>query len=210
MSRLLRGAAVAGAAAIVAALGFAGAASAHVSVSASDPAIQGGFTRVAFRVPNETENTDTTKVEVHLPPDHPVASVSVMPVPGWTVDAQKTKLATPLKSDDGEVTDAVTVITWTATADAAIKPGQFQEFAVSLGPLPETDKLIFKALQTYSDGNIVRWIEEPGSDGKEPEHPAPTLILAKAGGAENPASSKTATGTPSSSKDSGPDSTAIG
>jgi periplasmic copper chaperone A len=58
-----------------------------------------------------------------------------------------------------------------------IKPGQFQEFPVSAGPLPATDKLVFKALQTYSDGNVVRWIEEPGADGKEPEHPAPVLKL---------------------------------
>jgi uncharacterized protein YcnI len=209
MSRLLRAATAVAAGSIVGALGFAGAASAHVSVSASGDATQGGFTRVAFRVPNETDNADTTKVEVRLPTDKPVASVSVMPVPGWTVDAQKTKLATPIKSDDGEVTDAVTVITWTATADAAIRPGQFQEFPVSLGPLPETDKLVFKALQTYSDGNVVRWIEEPGSDGKEPEHPAPTLALAKAsGGAEHPTSSTT-TDAEASSKD-GHDSTAIG
>ncbi len=106
--------------------------------------------------------------------------MSVKPLNGWSVQADKTKLATPIKSDDGEITEAVTKITWTATPDAAIKPGQFQEFDVSVGPLPETDKIVFKALQTYSDGDIVRWIEEPGADGKEPVHPAPTLKLAKA------------------------------
>ncbi|WP_446218541.1 DUF1775 domain-containing protein [Micromonospora sp. IBHARD004] len=35
-----------------------------------------------------------------------------------------------------------------------------------------------EALQTYSDGDVVRWIEEPTS-GAEPEHPAPVLKLAK-------------------------------
>jgi hypothetical protein len=119
-------------------------------------------------------------VEVNLPADHPIASVSIKPLTGWTVQADKTKLATPIKSDDGEITEAVTKITWTASPDAVIKPGQFQEFDVSAGPLPDTDKLVFKALQTYSDGDVVRWIEEPAADGKEPEHPAPTLKLAKA------------------------------
>ena len=50
-------------------------------------------------------------------------------------------------------------ITWTATA-GGLEPGQFDLFTISAGPLPtKTSKLEFKALQTYSDGDIVRWIE---------------------------------------------------
>jgi uncharacterized protein YcnI len=158
-------------------LGFAGVAQAHVTVNPRE-AVQGGYTRVAFRVPTESDTASTTKLEVALPADQPIASVSVMPVPGWTATAEKTKLATPIKTDDGEVTEAVTKITWTASsADTAIKPGQFQEFPVSLGPLPKTDKLVFKALQTYSDGTVVRWIDEPAEGQPEPEHPAPVLKL---------------------------------
>jgi uncharacterized protein YcnI len=175
---LVRSGAVA--AGVFAALALAASpASAHVTVNPSN-ATQGGYTKLTFRVPNEKDAADTTKLEVNLPTDTPIASVSVKPLNGWSVQADKTKLAKPIKSDDGEITEAVTKITWTAAPDAAIKPGQFQEFDVSVGPLPETDKLVFKALQTYSDGDIVRWIEEPGADGKEPEHPAPTLKLAKA------------------------------
>ncbi|HEY7272628.1 MAG TPA: YcnI family protein, partial [Actinoplanes sp.] len=105
--------------------------------------------------------------------------VSLKPVTGWTAVTEKTKLATPIKSDDGEITEAVSKITWTAQAGAGIKPGQFQEFDVSLGPLPKTDQMIFKALQTYSDGTVVRWIDEPAA-GAEPEHPAPVLKLTPA------------------------------
>ena len=43
------------------------------------------------------------------------------------------------------------------------------------------DQIVFKALQTYSDGDIVRWIDEP-ADGVELEHPAPVLKLTKATG----------------------------
>jgi uncharacterized protein YcnI len=160
-------------------LAIAAPASAHVTVNPGT-ATQGGYTKVTFRVPNETDNTDTTKLEVNLPTDTPIASVSLKPVAGWTAVTVESKLATPVTTDDGQVTEAISKITWTATSAAAIKPGQFQEFDVSLGPLPKTGQLVFKALQTYSDGTIVRWIDEPASDGTEPEHPAPTLKLTPA------------------------------
>jgi hypothetical protein len=49
-----------------------------------------------------------------------------------------------------------------------------------MGALPESGQMVFKALQTYSDGTIVRWIDEPTTDGTEPEKPAPVLKLAAA------------------------------
>jgi len=152
---------------------------AHVTVNPST-ATAGGYAKVTFRVPNETNNADTTTLEVNLPADNPVASVSVKPVPGWTAVAVKSKLATPIKAHDTEITEAVSKITWTAGSGAAIKPGQFQEFDVSLGPLPASGQMVFKALQTYSDGTVVRWIDEPTTDGTEPEHPAPVLKLTPA------------------------------
>jgi uncharacterized protein YcnI len=175
---LLRASSVAAVAAVIT-LAVAGPASAHVTVNPRD-ATQGGYTKVSFRVPNETDKADTTIVEVNLPVATPIASVSLKPVAGWTAVAVKTKLATPIKSDDGEITEAVTKITWTAAAGAGVKPGQFQEFDVSLGPLPTVPQLVFKALQTYSDGTIVRWIDEPTTDGTEAAHPAPVLKLAAA------------------------------
>lgn len=168
---------VAAAAAAAAALAFPAAASAHVTVN-PNTATQGGYTKVTFRVPNERDDASTTKVEIALPTDTPIASVSLKPVQGWTAVAENSKLATPIKTADGEITDAVSKITWTASADAAIKPHQFQEFDVSLGPLPAVDQIVFKALQTYSGGEVVRWIDEPAA-GAEAEHPAPVLKLTK-------------------------------
>jgi uncharacterized protein YcnI len=172
------GVVTAGAAALV--LAVAGPASAHVTVN-PNTAAQGAYTKVSFRVPTESDTASTTKLQVNLPTDTPIASVSTKPVVGWTVAAVKSKLATPIKSDDGDITEAVTQITWTASKGAEIKPGEFQEFDVSLGPLPTTaNQVVFKALQTYSDGNVVRWIDEPAADGSEPDHPAPTLKLTAA------------------------------
>ena len=90
------------------------------------------------------------------------------------------KLATPIEAHGAQITEAVSKITWTATGDAAIKPGEFQTFDVSMGPLPQTAQMVFKSLQTYSDGTVVRWIDEPATDGTEPESPAPVLTLAAA------------------------------
>ena len=69
-------------------LAVAGPAAAHVTVNPST-ATQGGYTKVTFRVPNESDEASTTKLEVNLPADAPVASVSLKPVPGWTAVAEK-------------------------------------------------------------------------------------------------------------------------
>ena len=185
MSLLKRSAAVAGTVAALT-LALAVPASAHVTVNANT-AVQGGYAKVTFRVPNESDKDSTTKVEVNLPADAPFASVSLKPVAGWTMAAVKTKLAKPIEAHGSPITEAVSKITWTATGAAAIKPGQFQEFDVSLGPLPEVPQVVFKALQTYSDGTVVRWIDEPTTDGTEPESPAPVLKLTPAGASDAPA-----------------------
>ncbi|MDH6128948.1 YcnI family protein [Kitasatospora sp. GP82] len=153
---------------------------AHVTVQPGS-AQQGGYTAVAFRVPDESDTASTVKLEVNLPMDQPMASVRVLPLPGWTATLEKSKLDKPLKTHGQDITEAVSKITWTADASAKIAPGQFQEFKVSLGALPaDTDKLTFKALQTYDNGDVVRWIDEAKDGQPEPAHPAPTLNLTKA------------------------------
>jgi uncharacterized protein YcnI len=176
-------------------------AAAHVSVNADD-ATQGAFTKITFLVPNEEDAADTTQVVVQLPTDHPIPSVTVEPKTGWTYQVQTTPLPKPIQTDDGEVTEAVSTITWTG---GSIKPGEFDEFEIS-GPLPtDTDTLVFKALQTYSDGTVVRWIDPPAPGGAEPEHPAATLHLTAAtGSAEGPA-----TGTAAATSDDDSDTLGI-
>ncbi|MFI7540346.1 YcnI family protein [Actinoplanes sp. NPDC049599] len=195
MSLLKRSAAVAGTVAALT-LALAVPASAHVTVN-PNTAVQGGYAKVTFRVPNESDTDSTTKVEVNLPADTPFASVSLKPVAGWTAAPVKSKLAKPIEAHGTQLTEAVTKITWTAAGDAAIKPGQFQEFDVSLGPLPEVPQVVFKALQTYSDGTVVRWIDEPATDGTEPEKPAPVLKLTPAAAVADAPAAATSSGGPS-------------
>lgn len=174
---------------------------AHVTVQ-PDTAAKGSYSTIAFKVPDEEDNASTIKLEVSLPTDHPIASVSLQPVPGWTAKVTTTKLTTPLKTDDGTVTSAVSRITWTG---GKIEPGQFQQFPVSFGPLPDdVGSLSFKALQTYSDGNIVRWIEIPQAGQPEPQNPAPTLKLtAAASEGAAPAATGTSAAAPASDSQSG-------
>lgn len=160
--------------------GFAAPAFAHVTVNPAS-ATQGGFAALTFRVPTESDSASTTGVQVVFPAESPLAFVSVKPHPGWSYVVAKAKLASPISSDDGQVTEAVSRITWTAdSAASAVKPGQFEEFEVSAGPLPKTASMTFKTLQTYSDGKVVRWIEQRTEGAAEPDHPAPVLTLAGA------------------------------
>jgi uncharacterized protein YcnI len=180
-------------------LGFAGAASAHVTVSPTS-APQGASAALVFRVPTESDTASTTKVDIHLDMTNPIGTVDYQAVPGWTAKVTTSKLSKPTTDDDGnQITQAVSEIIWTANSAAtAIQPGQFQQFPVELGPLPKTGSIVFKTVQTYSDGTTVRWIDPTPPGGPEPEHPAPTLTLTApgagaAGGSGAPTAAPTVT-----------------
>ncbi|MGW1269345.1 YcnI family copper-binding membrane protein [Streptomyces sp. NPDC002491] len=153
---------------------------AHVSVAAEGSAAKGGYAVVDFKVPNERDNASTTKLEVAFPTDHPLASAMPEPINGWTIEVTKAKLAKPIELHGKQISEAVSKITWTASGDG-VKPGFFQKFPVSVGALPEdADELVFKAIQTYSNKEVVRWIEVQADGAEEPENPAPVLALTAA------------------------------
>ena len=184
---LLRRAAAGAAATLVLTAGsllLAGPASAHVTVNPREAAA-GGYQKLSVRVPNESPTASTVKVQVSLPLDTPLASVSLKPHPGWTAKVTRSTLPQPVQSGDLQLTEAVSAITWTAQSGAKVAPGQFEEFDISVGPLPDgVPALSFPAVQTYDDGEVVRWDQAATSTGEEPEHPAPTLTLTPAADAE--------------------------
>ena len=104
-----------------------------------------------------------------------------------------------METEDFTLTEAVSTITWTAQSGTRIEPGQFQEFEVSAGRMPEVDSISFPAEQTYEDGTVVSWADPVVDGEEEPEHPAPTLRLAPAsdgsdehgGGSDEPAETVT-------------------
>jgi len=156
------------------------AAQAHVTIQ-PDTAPAGGFTRLDVRVPNERDDAGTTKVDVQLPPGFIAASYE--PVPGWKVKVTRSKADKPIDTGEGLQSDTqVSRITWTGDGKQGIvKPGEFQDFGLSL-KMPEGeagDKLTFKALQTYDDGQVVRWI---GPEDADEPAPIVTLEAGSAGG----------------------------
>jgi periplasmic copper chaperone A len=164
--------------AVAATMAIAPAASAHVSVSSPD-ASPGGFGKLVFLVPTESETASTVKLTVTLPADTPFAEVSAKSLPGWSIATTAKHLAKPITTDEGfTLTKAVSTVTWTAGKDQGIAPGQFNEFELSVGPFPKgTDAITLPTRQTYSDGSVVTWDQPTPASGKEPEHPVPTLKL---------------------------------
>jgi len=152
-------------------------AAAHVTVSPRE--VQGGgYASLTFRMPNERDNARTTKLELTLPTEQPLASVRVRPQPGWSYEIRKAKLDKPIKSGEEEVIEVVRTIVWTAQGpDNAVKNTEFVEFDVSVGRLPDSGELVFKAIQTYDSGEVVRWIEQAAPGAAEPKNPAPVLKL---------------------------------
>jgi uncharacterized protein YcnI len=160
----------------VAILAIAPAAEAHVRVSSEGAALQGGDTVLIFTVPTE-EDANTVKLSVSIPADAPIPSVNTMAMPGWTVTTTERVLTTPVNTDDGPVSKAISTITWTANPGGGIPPNGFEEFRVSAGPLPAVTTLAFPTVQTYANGDVVRWIEPTPASGQEPDHPVPVLDL---------------------------------
>jgi uncharacterized protein len=176
-------------------LALPAAAGAHVTVQ-PDTATAGGFTRLDVRVPTERD-VATTKVQLQLPDGF--AEASWEPVPGWNVKVTKAKLAQPVKTDDGEVTEEVKQITWSG---GSIPPEAFQDFGLSVQIPDKAGKLTFKALQTYADGQVVRWIGPEGSDS-----PAPTVTVSSGAAEASPAAA--ATPAPDSGSSDGTDTVSI-
>ncbi|MCX5049448.1 MULTISPECIES: YcnI family copper-binding membrane protein [unclassified Streptomyces] len=172
--------AVTGAVAASAVVVLSAPAFAHVSVQPEGTAAKGGYAVIDFKVPNERDDASTTKVEVNFPTDHPLASAMPQPMDGWKIQVTKSKLAKPIEMHGKKINEAVSKITWTAQGKG-VEPGYFQKFPISVGTLPEdADELVFKALQTYSDNEVVRWIEVQKDGAEEPENPAPVLALSAA------------------------------
>ncbi|MFE4833266.1 YcnI family protein [Arthrobacter sp. NPDC056691] len=189
----------------------ASAASAHVSVDPSATA-EGGFTKLTFSVPNESETARTNRLEVKLPTDTPLTSVSVKPMDGWKAQVVTTTLPKPVEVAGATVTKAPTSVIWTADAAHQIGQNEFQTFTLSVGRLPAAGTtLMLPAAQGYTDGTTVNWADAaeaehghasatsssgastassaPAAEAEE-HHPAPSFVVTAA---ESGAGSATAT-----------------
>ncbi len=162
---------------LVALVAVAGGASAHVTVASPDAA-PGGYGKLVFRVPNESDTASTVAIRIQIPEEAAMASLQIQPVTGWTATTTTANLAEPLEAHGQEITSYVSVVEFRAEDGGGVRPGQFQEFALAGGPFPDAEQVAFPTVQTYSDGSESAWIEPTIEGQAEPESPAPVLPLA--------------------------------
>ncbi|MES5820498.1 DUF1775 domain-containing protein [Streptomyces sp. RG80] len=194
MSRTTRRLAVATAAAATAVLLTAVPAAAHVEVEADKAQALAEDVQLTFTAESESATAGITQLRVILPKGIAPSDVTYKEGPeGW-------KFAT---TDDGYTVKG-----------PALKTGGDAEHSVVVRQLPDAKELAFKTLQTYSDGEVDRWIELGESDdghGHGHGNEAPVLELkAAAPGATTvsptPSPSESPTPTPTATQ-SGDDAT---
>lgn len=170
---------LAGALALTATLALAAPASAHAEVEADKPQALAENVTLSFVSEAESASAGFTDLRVVLPEGIAPADVTLDEGPkGWKLTA----------AEDGYT-----------LAGPALKSGVDAEYKIKVRQLPDVKELVFKTVETYSDGEVSRWIELP-TGGKEPEQPAPVLKLkAAAPGAKPVSASPTATPSPTPS-----------
>lgn len=162
----------------VAALAAPASAQAHISLHPNTiPA--GAFATLDVRVPGEQEGAYVTKVDVLFPQGF--TGVDYGPMPGWSTQVIESKLATPIKAGGETIDTEVSQMIWTWTGPLGkIDNAQFIQFPLSLA-IPENaagKALEFRTVQTYSNGQVVHWIEPSLSA----EHPSPRIDVTAKGG----------------------------
>jgi hypothetical protein len=149
---------VAVSAGVVAAGLFSGPALAHVEVKADKTQAGAKDVTLTFNGEAESATAGIRSERVVLPSGIAPADVRLVKAPaGW-------KFTT--------AADGFTV------AGKTLKVGEDAVWAVRLAQLPsDAATLSFKTLETYGDGDVVRWIDLPVAGQPEPDHPAPTITL---------------------------------
>ncbi len=154
------------------------AAQAHISLHPNTiPA--GAFVTLDVRVPGEQAGAYAYKLDMLIPPGF--TEIDTQNVPGWSVREIMRKLATPIQTDGGPVSEEVSQIVWTGDRSrlGRVENGQFVQFPLSIA-MPSNvagRSLAFKSVQYYSNGKVIHWIGPPSA-----EYPAPTINATARGG----------------------------
>ena len=154
-------------------------AQAHVSIHPNTiPA--GAFATLDVRVPGEQEGAYVSEVDMLFPQGF--TGVDYEKVPGWSTRVIESKLAQPITQDGETIDTEVSRIVWTWTGPAGkVGNGQFLDFPLSLAIPPDAagSALEFRTVQSYSNGQVVHWIDPSLSA----EHPSPRINVTTKGGA---------------------------
>jgi periplasmic copper chaperone A len=147
---------------------------AHV-VFAEPKARSGSYYPGFFRVSHGCGPSDTLSVRISIPEG--VVSARPQPKPGWTLNIEKTPLATPIKGEGGTIIkDKVTAITWTGRLSA----DQFDQFGVMM-KLPDSPGPLYFPVEQKCVAGENRWVNipAPGQAWHSVTNPAPVIELTK-------------------------------
>lgn len=128
---------------------------AHVSVKPAQVGV-GSFQTFTVSIPVE-KDIPTTAIKLVIPSGLKHVTPNVKP--GWVITTQK--------SGEGEESEVVE-INWT---NGLIPAGMRDEFLFSAQVPSETSTLDWKAYQTYQDGTVVNWDQNPSDDHQEGSTP---------------------------------------
>ena len=160
-----------------------GTASAHV-VLEYQVAPAGASYKATFKVGHGCGASPTRQVVVDIPEGFKGARPQ--PKPGWTLEVQRSKLATPYTSHGRSVTEDTTRITWTAkTAEDALPSAHYDEF-VLVGQTPDNAGSIYWPVRQVCAEGRNDWTEVPKAGQKLHDLKAPAAlleVLPQAGGA---------------------------
>lgn len=163
-------------AAVALAIGVAGPAAAHVTITPTETAA-GAYSVLSFSVGHGCDGSPTTRIAIALPEE--INAVTPTRTPYYDVEKVTEKLAEPVQDAHGnEITERVAQVVYTATAP--LPDGERDTFELSL-QLPEAagETLAFPTIQTCVKGETA-WTEVVEADAAEPEHPAPDVTITDA------------------------------
>jgi len=172
---------------IAATLGWAGVASAHVTVSPSSLPEGTGDAILTFWVPNESPDAGVSGLKIQFPP-----RISHRhPVPGGRLGVADESGEREAPETDHDRRREVHDDGGGDRLERWLDPGGPVRCVQRSGPGSPygTNELVFKALQLYSNGTTVSWIQIPDKDVPNPLHPAPILQLTRGGGTGGTSSS---------------------
>lgn len=133
-------------------------AAAQVSI-VPDQVAGGGTQTFAFRFADERKDTKAVRLELLFPPDTPIAFVQVDPAAGWNAHIRSRPVDPPVRLGDQTVSQVADALVFDG---GAVAPGEFEQFLVTMGPLPVDGRIVFEATQNFADGTSQHWASIPG------------------------------------------------
>jgi uncharacterized protein YcnI len=130
---------------------------AHIVVKPSEAGIA-SYQTFTVGVPSESQAA-TVGLKILVP--NGVKNVTPNVKPGWSIEVKK-------------IGDKVSEINWIG---GSIPSGQRDDFAFSAQVPAKETTLVWKAYQTYDNGEVVEWIHSPTSASKEADFPYSTTSI---------------------------------